>query len=103
MDFRFSSEEESFRTEVKEFLAKELPPRWQEQFDSEDEMGMAAQGEFAKAFNKKLAQRNWLALPWQAGNPWGQAILIAPDGTLDVETLGRLSALRDDRPIALGE
>jgi alkylation response protein AidB-like acyl-CoA dehydrogenase len=64
MDFRFSPDEESFRTEVKEFLKKELPPRWDEQFDSEDEMGMAAQGEFAKQFNKKLSERNWLALPW---------------------------------------
>jgi alkylation response protein AidB-like acyl-CoA dehydrogenase len=64
MDFRFSTEEESFRTEVKEFLSNELPARWDEQFDSENEMGMAAQGEFAKQFNKKLAGRNWLALPW---------------------------------------
>jgi len=64
MDFRFSPEEESFRTEVKEFLKKELPPRWDEQFDSENEMGMTAQGEFAKQFNTKLSERNWLALPW---------------------------------------
>jgi len=64
MDFRFSPDEESFRTEVKDFLGAELPPRWDEQFDSENEMGMAAQGEFAKQFNKKLSERNWLALPW---------------------------------------
>jgi alkylation response protein AidB-like acyl-CoA dehydrogenase len=64
MDFRFSLDEESFRTEVKDFLAAELPSRWDEQFDSENEMGMAAQGEFAKQFNKKLSDRNWLALPW---------------------------------------
>src|SRR5437667_10120262 len=64
MDFRFNDEEETFRTEVKEFLRAELPSGWEEQFDAESEMGMAAQGDFAKQFNKKLAERHWLALPW---------------------------------------
>jgi alkylation response protein AidB-like acyl-CoA dehydrogenase len=66
MDFRFTTEEEEFRTEVKDFLVKELPKGWDDQFDTESEMGMAAQGDFAKAFNKKLAERHWLALPWPA-------------------------------------
>ena len=64
MDFRFSDEEETFRTEVKEFLRRELPSGWDEQFDAESEMGMAAQGDFAKQFQKKLAHRGWIALPW---------------------------------------
>ena len=64
MDFRFTDEEENFRTEVKEFLRKELPSGWDEQFDAESEMGMVAQGDFAKQFQKKLADRRWLALPW---------------------------------------
>ncbi len=64
MDFRFTDEEEGFRTEVKEFLRKELPAGWDEQFDAESEMGMVAQGDFAKQFQKKLADRRWLALPW---------------------------------------
>ena len=64
MDFRFTAEEETFRGEVKGFLKKELPPRWDEQFDTESELGSMAQGEFAKGFNKKLAERHWLALPW---------------------------------------
>jgi alkylation response protein AidB-like acyl-CoA dehydrogenase len=64
MDFRFTTEEEAFRAEVKEFLKKELTQGWDEQFDTESEMGMAAQSDFAKAFNKKLAERHWLALPW---------------------------------------
>ncbi len=64
MDFRFTTEEEAFRAEVKDFLKNELPSRWDEQFDTESEMGMAAQSDFAKAFNKKLAERHWLALPW---------------------------------------
>src|SRR3989441_2591020 len=64
MDFRFNDEEETFRTEVKEFLRAELPSGWDEQFDAESEMGMAAQGDFAKQFQKKLANRGWIALPW---------------------------------------
>ena len=54
MDFRFTDEEEGFRTEVKEFLSKQLPSGWDEQFDAESEMGMVAQGDFAKQFQKKL-------------------------------------------------
>src|SRR2546428_2026851 len=64
MDFRYNDEEETFRTEVKEFLRAELPSGWDEQFDAESEMGMAAQGDFAKQFQKKLANRGWIALPW---------------------------------------
>ncbi len=64
MDFRFTPEEEAFRAEVREFLKAELPPGWDEEFDTETEMGAEAQSEFAKQFNKKLAARNWLALPW---------------------------------------
>lgn len=62
MDFRFSSEEEAFRTEVREFLSEELPPFWDRDLDTE-ELGMDA-GEFGRQFQKKLAERNWLALPW---------------------------------------
>src|SRR3972149_6960679 len=64
MDFRSAPEGAAFRTEVKDFLKKELPSGWDEQFDTESEMGMSAQGYFAKAFNKKLAERHWRALPW---------------------------------------
>ncbi len=64
MDFRFTQEEESFRSEVKEFLKAELQPGWEEQFDTEGELGLVAHGNFAKQFNKKLADRGWLALPW---------------------------------------
>ena len=60
MDFRFSSEDETFRQEVRDFLAAELPPDWQghvgelqpEQFDFDLEM------------RRKLADRGWLALAW---------------------------------------
>src|SRR3989442_7761230 len=64
MDFRFTDEEEGFRTEVKAFLKTELPKNWEEQFDSESELSLVASGDFAKGFQKKLADRHWLALPW---------------------------------------
>ena len=64
MDFRFTTEEEAFRADVRAFLKEELPANWEQQFDTETELGTEAQGDFAKQFNKKLAQRRWLALPW---------------------------------------
>lgn len=64
MDFRFTAEEETFRSEVKSFLKEELKPGWNDNFDSESELGVEVQGEFAKAFNKKLAERGWLAIAW---------------------------------------
>ncbi|MEE8346827.1 MAG: acyl-CoA dehydrogenase family protein [Dehalococcoidia bacterium] len=64
MEFRFTAEEEAFRTEVREFLKEELPPRWRDQSDSETELGSEHQSEFGRQFNKKLAQRRWLTMPW---------------------------------------
>ncbi|HUF53445.1 MAG TPA: acyl-CoA dehydrogenase family protein [Dehalococcoidia bacterium] len=64
MDFRFTPEEEAFRKEVQAFLKEELKSGWDEKFDAESELGVEAQGEFAKAFNKKLAERGWLAPAW---------------------------------------
>ena len=64
MDFRFSDEEEAFRTEVRQFLKAELTTGWDQQFDTETELGAMEQGDFARQFQRKLAQRSWLALPW---------------------------------------
>jgi alkylation response protein AidB-like acyl-CoA dehydrogenase len=64
MEFRFTPEEEAFRAEVGEFLKRELPPRWQDEFDTETELGAEQQSEFSRQFTKKLAQRRWLTLPW---------------------------------------
>src|SRR5258708_3383104 len=47
MDFRFSPEEESFRSEVRSFIKTEFPK--------------ARDGE---SFTKKLAQKGWLTQAW---------------------------------------
>ena len=62
MEFRFTSEEERFRSEIREFLRRELPADW---------AGVGALGEaggesweFLRSFQKKLAERRWLTLGW---------------------------------------
>ncbi|MDT7944295.1 MAG: acyl-CoA dehydrogenase family protein [Dehalococcoidia bacterium] len=64
MDFRFTAEEERFREEVRQFLDRELPPGWDEEFDMETEAGVDALWEFARQLQRKLGQRRWLALAW---------------------------------------
>ncbi|HEY5625380.1 MAG TPA: acyl-CoA dehydrogenase family protein, partial [Dehalococcoidia bacterium] len=64
MDFRFTPEEEAFRSEVQAFLKAELKPGWDDEFDAESELGVEAHGDFAKNFNRKLADRGWLAIAW---------------------------------------
>ena len=64
MEFRFTPEEEAFRAEVRDFLKVELDPGWQDDFDTETELGVEQQSEFSRQFTKKLAQRRWLTLPW---------------------------------------
>jgi len=62
MEFRFTPEEERFRSEIREFLRRELPADW---------VGAGALGEaseesweFLRSFQKKLAERRWLTLGW---------------------------------------
>ncbi len=64
MEFRFTAEEEAFRTEVREFVKSELPPGWQEQFDPDSDLGLEEQSEYGREFTKKLAKRRWLTMPW---------------------------------------
>ena len=60
MDYRFTPEQESFREDVKKFLRTELP-KDQEQGE---EAGSDHEWQFARAFQKKLASRNWLVPHW---------------------------------------
>jgi alkylation response protein AidB-like acyl-CoA dehydrogenase len=63
MDFRFTGEEEAFRAEVKDFLARELT----------DEVlvgeGIAPSTPAKRAFQKRLAAKGWMAISWP--EEWG--------------------------------
>ena len=58
MDFQFPTELEGFRSELREFVRRELPADWAGG-DVED-----ADPETVKAIRKKLAARNWLTIAW---------------------------------------
>jgi len=62
MEFSFSPELESFRTEVRSFLRDNLPPDFKVRNDreamSEEEF------RFSQQFAQKLARRGWLTMTW---------------------------------------
>jgi len=62
MEFRFTPEEERFRSEIREFLRRELPADW----GDAGALGEAGEEswEFLRSFQKKLAERRWLTLGW---------------------------------------
>jgi alkylation response protein AidB-like acyl-CoA dehydrogenase len=66
MDFRFSPEEESFRSAIREFLGAELPPDWSASTTLSGGLGEGSEDrwEFLAAFQKKLAAKGWLTLGW---------------------------------------
>jgi alkylation response protein AidB-like acyl-CoA dehydrogenase len=76
MEFAFTEDEERFRTELRAFLAEELPGWWRGMF-VDDPRAMP----FTRAFCRKLAARGWLTMAWprehggQDAGPWKQAIL----------------------------
>ena len=65
MDFRYSPDEEAFRSELLEFLHTELPADWEgpDAFGEEERQEQAA-WEFRRQFTRKLADRGWLAMAW---------------------------------------
>ncbi|MEK7246852.1 MAG: acyl-CoA dehydrogenase family protein [Chloroflexota bacterium] len=60
MDYRFTAEQEKFRTEIRVFLKQEL--------SADEEQGEEIASDeawaFAKAFQKKLAAKGWLVPHW---------------------------------------
>ena len=60
MDFRFTSEDESFRQDLGEFLQRELPPDWEGLGRWPEE----ANWDFTREMRKKLAQQGWLTMHW---------------------------------------
>ena len=100
MDFAFTPQEETFRTELRGFLTQELPPdHWRLQSDREEDQ--AGSREFRRAFVKKLAARGWLTLHWPkeygglGASPMQQLIFseemsyhAAPTGGMGVSMVG---------------
>src|SRR5450759_1382203 len=67
MDFRFSPDEEAFRSEIRAFLKAELPAEWARGGGS----GNLGEGgddswEFLRTFQRKLSQKGFLTLGWPA-------------------------------------
>jgi alkylation response protein AidB-like acyl-CoA dehydrogenase len=58
MDFSFSPEEESFRTEIRSFLDNHLPNDWSDR-DTIGDDG-AEDGSLARTITKGLADKKWL-------------------------------------------
>lgn len=76
MDFAFTADEDTFRNELRAFLAEELPAWWHGMF-VDDDRAIPATREICR----KLAERGWLTMAWPAefggagASPWMQTIL----------------------------
>jgi alkylation response protein AidB-like acyl-CoA dehydrogenase len=80
MDYRFTDEEETFRSEVRTFLRSELPEDWD--FDpfelTEDKW------DFARQFTMKLAGKGWVAPAWPheyggQGMPYMKQVVLSEE------------------------
>lgn len=82
MEFGFTQEQKAFRSEVHEFINRELPPemKWRNYyFDFYSHYEEA--GNFTRTMSRKLGARGWLSLTWpkkyggQDASPFFQLIL----------------------------
>lgn len=65
MDFSLSKEDEGFRQEVREFLAKEVPPDWMERgFSRTKSLSDEEYRKLRRQLAGKAAERGWLAMTW---------------------------------------
>jgi alkylation response protein AidB-like acyl-CoA dehydrogenase len=64
MDFRFTPDEEAFREEIRSFVRAELPADFGARAYNDREDAPKEQGEVARAFQRKLADKGWLTLAW---------------------------------------
>jgi alkylation response protein AidB-like acyl-CoA dehydrogenase len=68
MKFVYDADVESFREEVKQFIARELPPE-EERLQRGYEGGfrtLKEEYDYVMGFQRKLAERKWLAMAWPA-------------------------------------
>ena len=61
MDFKFTEEDEGFRTEIGEFTERELTWDWRNRTVDAEE---PEDGALVKQFKKKLAKKDWLTMAW---------------------------------------
>ena len=61
MDFKFTPEQEEFRTEVAKFIDQELPWDWKTMDIGPDDLDSKV---LITQFKKKLAQKGWLTMAW---------------------------------------
>lgn len=59
MEFEFPAEAERFRTELRAFMAEELPDWWMSLFHDDERIYP-----FTREFCMKLAERDWLTMSW---------------------------------------
>ena len=60
MDFQFTSEDDAFRQDVRQFIRQELPADWEGGGRYPDEGGW----EFTLQLRKKMAEKGWLTMHW---------------------------------------
>ncbi|MFA5883273.1 MAG: acyl-CoA dehydrogenase family protein [Acidimicrobiia bacterium] len=76
MDFAFTPEEDAFRSELRAFLAQELPAWWRGMFVDDDRVMP-----LTREICAKLAERGWLTMAWpeehggQGASTWMQTVL----------------------------
>ena len=89
MEFRDSPEDAAFRREVREFIERELPKN----FDPPDEeaIGLGVyEGEWVKDWNRKLAEKGWVAPAWP--KEYGGAGMTVMQQFIFNEEMGRARA-----------
>jgi alkylation response protein AidB-like acyl-CoA dehydrogenase len=64
MDFHFTEAQEKLRSDVRTFLAENLPEDFEESPVGTEWSGDREEYETAKEFNKRLAKRGWLTAHW---------------------------------------
>jgi alkylation response protein AidB-like acyl-CoA dehydrogenase len=66
VDFRFTTEQEAFREELREFLREELPTNWEagDPYGGDGEGDGSSVWELGRRMTAKLAERKWLAMAW---------------------------------------
>ena len=66
MEFTFNKEEESFRQEVRDFLAKEVPSDWKQRGPAETRGCSPREGyqELRRHLAAKAGEKGWLSMAW---------------------------------------